>query len=29
MLAGCSHLPMWEQPETYNGLVADWLARHD
>ena len=29
VLAGCSHLPMWEQPETYNGLVADWLARHD
>ena len=29
VLAGCSHLPMWEQPETYNGLVADWLGRHD
>lgn len=29
VLPGCSHLPMWEQPDTYNGLVADWLARHD
>jgi L-proline amide hydrolase len=29
VMAGCSHLPMWEQPDVYNALVADWLARHD
>jgi L-proline amide hydrolase len=29
VMPGCSHLPMWEQRDTYNGLVADWLARHD
>lgn len=29
VMAGCSHLPMWEQPEEYNRLVTDWLARHD
>ena len=29
VMPGCSHLPMWEDPETYNTLVADWLARHD
>ncbi len=29
VMAGCSHLPMWEQRDTYIGLVAGWLARHD
>ena len=29
VMAGCSHLPMWEQRDTYNRLVAGWLARHD
>lgn len=29
VLAGCSHLPMWEQRDSYNDRVADWLARHD
>ncbi len=29
IMPGCSHLPMWEQREAYNGHVADWLARHD
>jgi len=29
IMAGCSHLPMWEQRDTYIGLVAGWLARHD
>ena len=29
VMAGCSHLPMWEQRDTYNSHVADWLARHD
>jgi L-proline amide hydrolase len=29
VMAGCSHLPMWEQRDTYMGHVADWLARHD
>ena len=29
VMVGCSHLPMWEQRDSYNGHVADWLARHD
>lgn len=29
VMAGCSHLPMWEQREEYARLVAAWLARHD
>jgi L-proline amide hydrolase len=29
VMAGCSHLPMWEQPDAYNALVADWLGRRD
>jgi L-proline amide hydrolase len=29
VMAGCSHLPMWEETAAYNALVADWLARHD
>jgi L-proline amide hydrolase len=29
VMPGCSHLPMWEQRDAYNELVADWLARHD
>jgi L-proline amide hydrolase len=29
VMAGCSHLPMWEATEEYNRLVGDWLARHD
>jgi L-proline amide hydrolase len=29
IMPGCSHLPMWEERAAYNGLVADWLARHD
>jgi L-proline amide hydrolase len=29
VMPGCSHLPMWEQPEAYLGQVAGWLARHD
>jgi pimeloyl-ACP methyl ester carboxylesterase len=28
-MAGCSHLPMWEQREAYMAQVAGWLARHD
>jgi L-proline amide hydrolase len=29
VLAGCSHLPMWEQPDIYRSAVEDWLRRHD
>jgi L-proline amide hydrolase len=29
VMAGCSHLPMWEQPDVYNAMVSDWLSRHD
>ena len=29
VMAGCSHLPMWEDTAAYNALVGDWLARHD
>jgi L-proline amide hydrolase len=29
VLPGCSHLPMWEQPEVYLSAVDDWLRRHD
>lgn len=29
VMAGCSHLPMWEQRDAYTALVADWLRRHD
>jgi len=29
VLPGCSHLPMWEQPDAYLDAVDDWLRRHD
>jgi L-proline amide hydrolase len=29
VMPGCSHLPMWEQPEAYQRHVSEWLARHD
>jgi L-proline amide hydrolase len=29
VMAGCSHLPMWERPEAYCAAVDDWLRRHD
>jgi len=29
VMAGCSHLPMWEQPEAYRSAVEQWLSRHD
>ena len=29
VMAGCSHLPMWEATDKYNALVGSWLARHD
>lgn len=29
VMAGCSHLPMWETTDDYNKLVGAWLARHD
>jgi L-proline amide hydrolase len=29
VMAGCSHLPMWEQPHAYRSAVDDWLRRHD
>jgi pimeloyl-ACP methyl ester carboxylesterase len=28
-MAGCSHLPMWEQPDAYRNAVDQWLRRHD
>jgi L-proline amide hydrolase len=29
VMAGCSHLPMWEQPDAYRNAVDQWLRRHD
>ena len=29
VMDGCSHLPMWEQPEAYLGHVGDFLSRRD
>lgn len=29
VMAGCSHLPMWEERAEYMRLVGNWLARHD
>jgi pimeloyl-ACP methyl ester carboxylesterase len=29
MMAGCSHLPMGEQPDAYRSAVDGWLRRHD
>lgn len=29
VMAGCSHLPMWEERAEYMRLVGDWLGRHD
>jgi L-proline amide hydrolase len=29
VMAGCSHLPMWEKPDVYRTIVARWLAEHD
>jgi L-proline amide hydrolase len=29
VMAGCSHLPMWEQPAAYRSAVEGWLRRHD
>ena len=29
VMAGCSHLPMWEATDDYNSLVGAWLSRHD
>jgi L-proline amide hydrolase len=29
IMAGCSHLPMWEQPDAYRDAVERWLRRHD
>jgi L-proline amide hydrolase len=29
VMAGCSHLPMWEEPDAYRSAVEQWLRRHD
>jgi pimeloyl-ACP methyl ester carboxylesterase len=29
VMPGCSHLPMWEQPDVYCAAVDQWLRRHD
>jgi L-proline amide hydrolase len=29
IMADCSHLGMWEQPDVYLSAVDDWLRRHD
>jgi pimeloyl-ACP methyl ester carboxylesterase len=29
VMAGCSHLSMWEQPDAYRNAVDQWLRRHD
>jgi L-proline amide hydrolase len=29
VMAGCSHLPMWEKPDVYRAAVEQWLRRHD
>jgi L-proline amide hydrolase len=29
VMAGCSHLPMWEKPDVYRTIVDRWLAAHD
>ena len=29
VMPGCSHLPMWEQPDAYRDAVGQWLRRHD
>ncbi|MGZ4589770.1 MAG: proline iminopeptidase-family hydrolase [Actinomycetes bacterium] len=29
VMAGCSHLPMWEKPDVYRTVVERWLVQHD